>query len=341
MKIKSTTIACVLAFHLTINAQNGSTLELKKGMKIKTEIISYTTPLGTDAAKWIKMKPAKKAEAVIAHNASIASEKLKHSTSSIYLTSIDSVNSGIETQIFSGTTQLGNATYKLDIECRKDSVFYKINGATPFFIVDKKNDTLGINCYGVKKYYNKASIGSAMPGSVNEMNLFPYDLKISKRRYVMFNGNDGYNYSGFVNVRKTLKMQVSTINLTTNAVVDTIREIEISGKKYSAYVLIGEYWSKFTGNSIVTDEPLNYTDDPYVNKLVKDHLASSKNPKKESEILQKMQSKTGFYTNEQGYTVNIVENWYVPELGLIAFSKFYDATGALQMVSQIKSIVVE
>lgn len=76
--------------------------------------------------------------------------------------------------------------------------------------------------------------------------------------------------------------------------------------------------------------------------MIKDNLKNRggrwDTPEKRAEILEKMQSQTGMVTNEQGYTVNIQENWYVPEFGLIVKSRFFDGTGALQMESKVISI---
>ena len=327
---------------INLLGQNSSGLALSKGMLCETEIVSYKTPLQEDAVKWIKMKPAKKAQTVIQFNADIAAGKIAPGSKSSAPTKIDEqVNVGGSTQ-FKGSTRVGAYDYKLTIIEKGDSIFSLLNDGQPFPIPGKNNDTTGIWCYGKKQYPKVIEVGDVLPGFMNEMNLFPYDLKTSRREFFNFSGGDGWSYSGFVNVRKTRNMQINSIILNSPFYVVAKEELEISGKKYTAFKLLNEQWTKTNVNTVVKEDPSIYFEDKGLSDKIKANLRDRgrgwDTPERKAEILEKMQSQSGLVTNEQGYQVNLQENWFVPELGMVVKSRFFDGTGALQMESRMVSI---
>ena len=341
--MKQTLTLAFTLFAITANSQTPANgLALSKGMVIESEIIGYKTPLLEDAVKWIKLKPKKKAEVVMQFNADIASGKIAPTSKSPVPTKINEVNEANGSVTYTGTTRIGVTDYKLTLKAAADTVDYLLNDGLPFPIPGKNNDTTGIWCFGVRHFPKVLEVGSYLPGYINEMNIFPYDLKTSRREYFNFNGKDGFSYSGFVNVRKTRTMQINSIFVYTPYYVVSKEEIEVSGKKYMAYKLLNEQLSKSNINTIAKEDPNDFFNDKYVSDKIKENLATRgrgwDTPEKKAEILEKMQSQTGLNTNEQGYNVNIQESWYVPELGMIVRSKFYDGTGALQMESKIVSI---
>lgn len=317
-------------------------LFLTKGMTIESEISGYKTPLVEDAVKWIKLKPNKKAQAVLQFNADIASGKILPTSKTPVPTRINEVTELNGSTIYTGTTKIGVTDYKLTLKNNVDTIHYMLNDGLPFPIPGKNNDTTGVWCFGVRHFPKTIEVGSYLPGYINEMNLFPYDLKTSRREFFNFSGGDGYSYSGFVNVRKTRTMQINSIFIYTPYYVVSKEEIEIAGKKYTAYKLLNEQLSKSNLNTTAKDDPNDFFNDKYLSDKIKENLANRgrgwDTPEKKAEILEKMQSQTGMVTNEQGYSVNLQENWYVPELGLIVKSSFFDGTGALQMESKIISI---
>lgn len=330
-------------FAISGNSQTTTNgLQLKNGMTIESEIIGYKTPLLQDAVKWIKMKSKNKAETVMQFNADIAAGKIAPTSKTPVPTKINDVSESNGSTIYTGTTRIGITDYKLTLKTTGDTVHYLLNDGLPFPIPGKNNDTTGIWCFGVRHFPRSIEVGSYIPGYTNEMNVFPYDLKTSRREFFNFSGGDGYSYSGFVNVRKTRTMQVNSITINTPYYVVAKEEIEIDGKKYTAYKLLNEVWTKMNNNAIVKEDPNDFFNDKYISDKIKDNLASRgrgwDTPERKAEILEKMQSQTGMATNEQGYSINLQESWYVPELGIIVKSKFYDGTGALQMESRVVSI---
>jgi hypothetical protein len=340
--MKQTALLILTLIAINAIGQTSNDLVLTKGMTIETEIISYKTPILEDALKWIKLKPNKKAQAVLQFNADIASGKIAPTAKTPVPTKISEVTETNGSTTFTGTTRIGATDYKLTLKNTGDTVQYLLNDGLPFPIPGKNNDTTGVWCYGIRKFSKTIEVSSFLPGYINEMNLFPIDLKTSRKEYFNFSGGDGYSYSGFVNVRKTRTMQLNSIMINTPFYVVAKEEIEISGKKYIAYKLLNEQWTKGTNNAVVNEDPNVFFNDKYVSDKIKENLSNRgrgwDTPEKKAEILEKMQTQTGMTTNEQGYMINLQENWYAPELGLIVKSKFYDGTGALQMESKIVSI---
>ncbi len=340
--MKNIILTVLSLFALAAHSQTtNNALMLTKGMTIESEIIGYPTPLTTLGVKWIKMKPDKKAETVMQNNADIAAGKIAPSSKVTVPTIINEVAEINGVAVYTGTARIGVTDYKLTLKNDGNSVHYLLNDGLPFPIPGKNNDTTGIWCFGVRNYPKTVEVGSYLPGYINEMNLFPYDLKTSRREFFNFYGGDGYNYSGFVNIRKTRTMQVNSITIYTPYYVVAKEELEIAGKKYTAYKLLNEVWSKINSNAIVKDEIIDIND-KYISDKIKENLSLRgkgwDTPEKKAEILEKMQSQTGMVTNEQGYTVSLSENWYVPEFGMIVKSRLFDGTGALQMESKIVSI---
>lgn len=336
-------VATVVLYAEGANSQStGTKLILTKGMTIESEIIGYKTPALEDMIGWMKLKPKKKAEAVLQFNADVASGKIAPTSRTPIPTKINEVTEVNGTSVYTGTTRIGVTDYKLTLKNAGDTVHYLLNDGLPFPIPGKNNDTTGVWCFGVRKFPKSAEVGVLIPGYINEMNLFPYDLKTSRREYFNFSGGDGYSYSGFVNVRKTRTMQLNTISMNTPFYVVGKEEIEIAGKKYTAYKLLNEVWTKMNSNTVVKDDPNDLVESKYVSDKIKENLRDRgrgwDTPEKKAEILEKMQSQTGMVTNEQGYSVNLQENWYVPEFGLIVKSRYFDGTGALQMENRVVSI---
>jgi len=321
---------------------SNSGLALNKGTTIESEIISYKTPLLQDALAWIKMKPGKKVKTVIQFNEDISNGKITPGGKTVAPTRISEMSQSGNASVYSGTTKIGVTDYGLTLRLSNDTLYYLLNDGLPFPIPGKNNDTTGIWCFGVRKYPKSIEVGSYLPGYINEMNLFPYDLKTNRKEFFNFNGNDGYSYSGFVTVRKTRSMTINSIMINTPYYVLAKEEIDIDGKKYLAYKLLNEQWSKSTTNSVVKEDPSDYFNNPYTSNKIKENIANRgkgwDTPEKKAEILESMQTQTGLVTNEQGYSVNVQESWYVPELGLIAKSRYFDGAGALQMESRIISI---
>lgn len=339
MKLILFTILSFAVLFAKGQTQNG--LFLKKGMVIESELTSYKTPLLMDAAKWIKMKSGKRDEEVVKFNEDVASGKIAATGKMILPTVItDEAISG-NSAVFTGTTKMGQTEYKLKIEAIGDTARYIVNDAQNFPIVSK-NDTTGLWCFGIRKYPLKPETGSYIPGFINEMDLFPYDLTTTRRTFFQVDGGDGYGYYGFVNVRKKHKMSVSSITVNTPYYVAGKEDIQIAGRTFTAYKLLNAQWMKSTTNDVVTEDPTRYFDNEQLSNSIKDNLKSRgrglDNKEAIDRLLKNASEKVGMAPNEYGYLENYQESWYVPELCMIVKSKFYDAYGALQMESKVVAI---
>jgi hypothetical protein len=221
---------------------------------------------------------------------------------------------------------------------------YLFNNAAFYPIIDAKGDTIGINYYSPKKFPAKPVVGSTFPGHFAEMNLFPYEFKITAKRFFNFSETDykgnGTNYSGFVTVRKTVKQNSNSITVYTPYTVVGKEDIQISGKTYTAYKLFNAQWIKSTGNNVVTEDPQVYFNDPNLSNKVKDYFSGLANKKSYQRAMERLNAKLDkfSFTNEYGYMENLMENWFVPELGIFVKSKMYDGDGAVMMETRVISI---
>jgi len=335
------TLITILSFAvLSANGQTPNGLILKKGMVIESELLSYKTPLFADAARWTKMKPGKRDNEVLKFNEEVAAGKIAPVGKMTLPTAINNVEGTGNMAIYNGTTRIGQTDYKLRIAQMGDTTHFMLNAGLNFPIVNK-TDTTGVWCYGIRKYPMKPVVGSFIPGYINEMNLFPYDLTTNRRNFFEVDGGNGYSYSGFVNIRKKHKMTVSSIIMNTPYFVSGTEDMQIAGKTFTAYKLLNAQWTKTTTNDVATEDATTFFDNERLNTIVKNNLsmrARGENKEAVDKLLKTAAEKTGMTANEYGYMENYQENWYVPELGMIVKSKFYDAYGALQMESKVVAI---
>lgn len=330
----------VIGFTKT-NAQNSSTLLLKEGMIIESTVFTYKTPLLIDPIKWVKTKDEKKEIAVDKFNADVAAGTIPPATTgSLPLV----VNEKSETEgiiTFNCTATIGaSGGNNIKIQQKGDTVCYLFNNAAFYPIVDAKGDTIGMNYYSAKTFPRNIEIGNIIPGHLSEMNLFPYDFLNTSRRYFNLDGGDGYNYSGFVNVRTSTKMDINTITLYTPYTVIGKEDMVISGKSYTTYKMFNAQWIKTTNNSVVTEIPTVYFDDPVLSKKIKDYFSDLASKKSYQRAKERIAAKIDKFsmTNEYGYTENLIESWYCPELGMFTLARVYDADGAILVETKVTSI---
>ncbi len=337
-RIFFTILSCAV---FAASGQTPNGLILKKGMVIESEIASYKTPLLINAEKWIKMKPGKRDEEVLKFNEDAAAGKISPAGNLILPTIINDESVSGNNALFTGTTKIGLTEYKLKIEITGDTAKYIVNDAKNFPIV-AKNDTTGLWCFGIRKYPLKPETGTYIPGYINEMDIFPYDLTTTRRTFFQVDGGDGYGYYGFVNVRKKHKMSVSSITVNTPYYVAGKEDIQIAGRTFTAYKLLNAQWMKSITNDVVTEDPTRYFDNEQLSNSIKENLKSRGRGLDGKEgvdrLLKNASEKAGMAPNEYGYLENYQESWYVPELCMIVKSKFYDAYGALQMESKVVAI---
>ncbi len=93
-----------------------------------------------------------------------------------------------------------------------------------------------------------------------------------------------------------------------NRFVKDKKEVNISGKNYTAYLLVEENWTGGIGMEATTDNP-------FINKHNKKF--SEKMAKNTSETLKKTLN-----ANAEGYIVNVIETWYIPGLGAYSMTTY-------------------
>jgi hypothetical protein len=324
-----------------LNAQNNTTLSLQEGMTIESTVYTYKTPLLIDPLKWVKTKDEKKEAAVDKFNADVAAGLIAPATTGTLPLVVNKKLEEDGMLTYNCTATIGaSGNNNIKIQQKGDTVYYLFNDAAFYPIVDAKGDTIGMNYYSAKTFPVNMQVGDIIPGHLSEMNLFPYDFLNTSRRYFNLDGGDGYNYSGFVNVRTVTKMDINTITLYTPYTVIGKEEIVISGKSYVAYKMFNAQWTKTTNNSVSTEIPTVYFDDSELSNKIKDYFSDLASKKSYQRAKERIAAKIDKFsmTNEYGYTENLIESWYCPELGMFILARVFDADGAILVETKVTSI---
>ena len=210
---------------------------------------------------------------------------------------------------YSQTLSVGGKEYSTFFKCENDTFyFYKFD--SPQYTINS-TDTSAVAFCGVCKIPNSLKVGDVLPQYM-DMSTSHYKhsemgdaVKVSS--YII--GNSYYGGYQVVTseyhkamVNSVFNGGFYTINFV-NATVTGKEEYNFQGKKYTAYKITCENWSK-AALSVASS-----ADDEVVNKKY-DKAAKKTNKKMEKASLQSGD-------NEQGYKVIPIEQWFVPELGFV------------------------
>ncbi len=313
----------VLLISLTAFSQPCN-LALKDGGKMITTVTTYTNLLPYDP-KFTKEKKQEKKDAMIgAFNADVLSGKVAAATTS-EATSVLSKATVAGTDKYKITTVMGKYTFNYYLDCRNDTIFtYLHSGSVPIGF-----DTLNPDGYrieGPMVLPMNVKTGDVIP-SYDDITIgFPaaMDKKVKHRLFLGSHTSGNHIYSHYktidVKVRQTLTYSGHIIHHV-NALITGEEEFTISGKKYSAYIVESEGWTKAT--------------------IIADYETANAQVKKEQYAFAKKMGTEGFvpkgWTNELGYVVSNMKEWYVPQIGIVKYEA-YDLNGAIFMISTVTGL---
>lgn len=330
-------LMALLVAPLLVNSQ--SCLNYQEGQKIYATSGSWLN-MGTFDPKFAGMKEEKQNSIVDAHNKSVADGSLKSSGGGDFTFNIKSVSESGNQKVALLSTSFNNVEYKYLYACKNDTLFFSRSlGPVPTVL---NGDTFGVTIMGIQAIPNNLKIGDVIPPYEDLTIVFP---KVSKYQVAakVFAGyrtsttvENGFGYdqsSGkyvqgewnvtrtsavydhvMVDVKETVNSNMHAINYF-YAQVTREEELEIDGKKYKAFVIESENWSK-------VGVQFNYESE---NQQVANQL--TKEMERATKAVIRTTSKKGF-TNSLGYTVLYKTEWFVPGLGVIQ-AVTYDKYGSL------------
>ena len=335
-------LASVVIFlnSLAATAQNCN-LAIKDGAKISLTAQSFTNPLIADA-KFLKAKDEQQAEQIVAYNAAIAAGKTPAASNypmTYTVTKTALKEGGNEYKM---TTSIAGKEYSGYVVCRGDSLFITRNKgilSTP----DGTGGIYGYSIQGVQKLPVKVKVGDRLPAYEDIIIVLPAstDINVKKKVFAGYETNTT-NESGFFVDSRTGESGVGAYTKTTTrevyntidvAVKKTVsnsghivhymfaevtgeEHITLSGVTYKAYLIQSQTWSKQT-----ITESFESADDQVNDQQKK---LSEKMYRSYDKMMVKKQS-----TNELGYMVSYLKEWYVPELGGMVKTESYDAHGGI------------
>jgi hypothetical protein len=352
MKATLTTLAFAVIGMNTVRAQNEAcpTLQLKDGMKLiySTETAppalykmkgEYYTAKPKEQAKmkaaWEK-EPWNKDEMVNTVRIKSVPEgkflethvkRAKETTSALYFASCN------ETEYIAraGFTQLDASGMPI-----ADFSFAKLN-----YVAKDSTKVSSFSILYDKSYPFQLEVGMKLPDiptsynvmSMNAQITFPREKVLSVRNENRWVGNSAnavaFNYGKQV---KTTLTEWITANIESVGITETFlknrevkekKEVTVSGKTYTAYLIREENW---TGSPMWT---VTSTDE-WVQKKNQQHTA--KGQKAVEDLLKKNEN-----ANAEGYIVTVTESWWIPEIGAYSMTS-YDAFGSKVGYLELKAI---
>jgi|GEM_PF-3299925 len=193
-----------------------------------------------------------------------------------------------------------------------------------------------------KSYPLQLEVGMKLPDvptlysvmSMNAQITFPREKVLSVRNEDRWVGNSAnavaFNYGKQVKTTLTeyITANIESIGITEaflkNREVKEKKEVTVSGKTFTAYLILEESW---TGSPMWT---VTSTDE-WVQKKNQHHTA--KGQKAVEDLLKKNEN-----ANADGYIVTVTESWWIPEIGAYSMTS-YDAFGSKVGYLELKQIL--
>jgi hypothetical protein len=333
-------VALILLFTSNSTFSQDCNLAIKDGSKIMLNAQSFANPLLYDA-KFTKAKEDKQEEQIVAFNEGVASGKTPAASNypMTYTAKKTSLKDGDEYQL---TTTISGKEYSSYLVCRDDSLFLSRNRgilSTP----DGKGGIYGYSIQGVQRLPLKIKVGDHLSIYEDIIIVLPTTTDMNVKKSV-FAGYEDHttNESGFFTDSRTGESGVgSYTKTTTQAVYKTIdvavkktitssghiihymfaevtgeENVIVSGVTHKAYIIQSQTWSKqtMTESFESADEEVNQQQKKLAEKATKTF----------DKMMVKKQS-----TNELGYMVSYLKEWYVPEIGGMVRTESYDARGGI------------
>lgn len=324
--MKKTICTFFIGISIYSYGQTGNLL-LKTGLKLTYENTQYPN-IFTHNKDWFKLNDKKRDEEAIKFNNEIESGSIKPTSNTPVVYSITKE----ENQNYFGQFVMGETKFNSKVQVSSDTIKFNLNNG-PYPIISK-GDTLGVSLYGERLFPTKIKVGDILPGYINDTYLVPSESKREIRRQFA-TGDYFYNYTGFVTEKRKVKITTNTIQIYQPFYVMAEEDFTIGGKTFKAYKLVNSIWFKIISDIQKEPDPATYFNNKSASQAIKTQFEKfdKKGAIKSKNMIDKM---TG--ANEQGYIESIEYNWYVPELGFYVKTVHYDKNGALQFITELKSI---
>lgn len=284
-------------------------LAYKDGSKFTSTAYSWTNPHLYDP-KFQKLKDDKKDELIDNYNNDVLSGKIPPASTYPMTFSVKKATLSTGGNEYTLTMNIGGKDYSSYLICKDDTMYsYRNKGVVE--LPDGKGGSLGFTIQSPSKIPLNIKVGDKLPSFSDLSFLNPITTE-TRTKYIQMEGDYMVTYS--LKALETLSFSSNTIHHMF-AEVTGEEEITISGTKYKAYIIESEKWNKGKmDKSVVTA----YSD---VNEAFK------KGMEKMQTKSDKMMIKKGV-TNELGYTVSYLKEWFVPALGIVK-TESYDNLGGI------------
>lgn len=316
-------------------------LRLKDGTKVMLKVRSYTNTLAYDPKFQKEKKEEKKEELIRAHNAAIASGSTAPASVMDLVYAANGGQASDGNLAFKLTTAINGTEYSSYVVCGADTL-YLMRNMGPIEMPDGKGGIQGYTIQGVQKLPLRLNVGDVLPSYSDIIVILPSSMDITAKKQVFshttsnttrefgFYTETGTGQQGFgnytktttravyesvdVEVRKTVSGSGHVVNYAL-AQVTGEEDILVNGETHHAYIIDSEKWLKLT----MTEDFLS-ADQAVAQRLKSE---SEKGALKAARFL----AKKGF-TNDQGYIVSYIREYYVPALGVVKMVA-YDTFGAI------------
>jgi hypothetical protein len=334
MTTNKTILIAIVTLFLNYSAiSQNCNLAIKDGSKLTLTAYSWTNP-GLYDPKFQKLKEDKKDEQILAFNQSVSAGKVTPSGTYPMAYSVMKAPSKDGGDQYTLTTTIAGKEYSSYAFCKNDTILlYRNLGSVE--LSDGKGGSLGFTIQGAQILPLKINVGDKLPTYDDVSVLYPTTLDKTLKRTVI----DQTSHTVYgdpmassvqyklrqidVKVKETFNFSSHTVHYK-NAMVTGEEEVNIGGIKYKAYIINSETWTKPTLSvSYETADEAVKKSEKKANEIIQESF--TKTPKKQS-------------TNELGYMVSYLKEWFVPEIGGIVKSESYDAFGSISGSLSLTSI---
>lgn len=286
-------------------------LPVKQGQNYKLSSISYDTPVSQDINKWTKTKPAKREGIISEHNEKVLAGKMKpkYTFDMTYVaTEVDTKDGLAHAKM---VTTINNVEYESHLSCSEDTLYLarRVGFQESLSPQGKK---VGYSLLGVSKFSKSISVGDQLEPFIDYAWTYPQSdvievnvVSAKGSSYAGFGLNKNwvqYTPSKVLQTKSFLTVQINNAN----AVVTGTVEFALEKRKYTAYVVESELWTKTfadfdyqSNDSRVEVEKMNSNVEEFWYKKVANRLDKNK------------------LVNDGGYIVSYKTEWFVPELGVV------------------------
>jgi hypothetical protein len=203
------------------------------------------------------------------------------------------------------------------------------------------NDSTKMTGYSIlydKSYPFNLEVGMKLPNVISSYNVFTMGTQITFAREKILSTKVENRWVGnsanivAMNYGKVVKDAIQeqiTANIATTSIMEIWiknrevkdkKEVTVSGKNYTAYLIREETWTGGTMWQVKSD-------DEWVQK--KNQKQAEKGQKAVEDLLKKNEN-----ANEEGYIVTVTESWFIPEIGaysMTSYNSWGDKVGYLEL----------